>query len=239
MISNTIISIANKIHNNKYDYLGVEYRNGRKYLKLNCQKHGVFTQRYTHHVTDGHGCRSCAYEYKADNATEDLDIRIKQFKKIHYDRYDYSLVKKTTIKNKISIICHKHGVFNQVMEDHLRGRGCPKCRLSKGEIKISKILEDANIKYISQKKFDDCIGNKHKLLFDFYLTDLNICIEYDGMQHFLPVKAWGGLERFEKVKKFDRIKNKFCKLKKIKLIRIPYTKFNKIEEILKRELFKV
>jgi very-short-patch-repair endonuclease len=29
-------------------------------------------------------------------------------------------------------------------------------------------------------------------LIDFYLPDYNICIEYNGAQHYKPVKYWGG-----------------------------------------------
>ena len=74
------------------------------------------------------------------------------------------------------------------------------------------------------------------MLFDFYLPNFNLCIEYDGLQHFKSVKYWGGIEGFKKLKKHDKIKNKFCKSNNIKLLRIKYTKFNKIEEILTKFL---
>jgi very-short-patch-repair endonuclease len=52
----------------------------------------------------------------------------------------------------------------------------------------------------SQKKFDKCVLKK-QLLFDFYLNDLNMCIEYDGLQHYQPINYFGGLDNFEKQKK--------------------------------------
>lgn len=33
----------------------------------------------------------------------------------------------------------------------------------------------------------------YPLVFDFYLPDYNICIEYDGIQHFKPIEKWGGI----------------------------------------------
>jgi len=48
------------------------------------------------------------------------------------------------------------------------------------------ILIKNNINFISQYKFKDCIfpDTKYPAIFDFYLPDKNICIEYDGEQHF-------------------------------------------------------
>ena len=106
----------------------------------------------------------------------------------------------------------------------------------KGEIKIINFLENNNIRYIIQHKFNDCIGLKRKLPFDFYLLEQNICIEYDGGQHFEPVERYGGEEGFKKRQKLDQIKTDYCKNNNIKLIRIPYWDFKSIEQILKKEL---
>ena len=107
--------------------------------------------------------------------------------------------------------------------------GCRKN--SKWEKFIQKHLESNNINFIPQKIFDDCLnksGTSH-LYFDFYLIDFNTIIEYDGMQHFKPVKIWGGQEKLNKQQENDEIKNAYCRDKNIKLVRIPYTK--KKEEI--------
>lgn len=92
---------------------------------------------------------------------------------------------------------------------------------SKGELYISEILDQLNIPFIQQKRFDKC-KNKRKLPFDFYLPILNICIEYDGYQHFHPVKYWGGEEMFKVRQQNDQIKDDFCRRNNIKLIRISY-----------------
>ena len=73
----------------------------------------------------------------------------------------------------------------------------------------------------NEKIFEGC-KYKYVLPFDFYLTELNICIEYDGIQHFLPIEIWGGEETLIEQQKKDKIKNQFCKDNKIKLIRINY-----------------
>jgi len=65
---------------------------------------------------------------------------------------------------------------------------CNKCARSKsdGEEIIESFLNDHQINNVFQFRFDDCKDIK-PLPFDFYLPDLNICIEFDGPHHFLPI----------------------------------------------------
>lgn len=107
--------------------------------------------------------------------------------------------------------------------------GCPKCNLSKGEAKISSYLEDNCINFIPQYAFKDC-RDKRKLPFDFFLPDRNICIEYQGEQHYREVKFFG--DSIEYIQNHDKIKSDYCKNHNIKLIEIPYTDFDDIEVIL-------
>lgn len=103
----------------------------------------------------------------------------------------------------------------------LRLSGCPTCKIPKGEKLISDYLESRCVRFTRQKRFKDC-KSKRTLMFDFYLLDLNILIEYDGLQHFKPIEYFGGEEAFEDQKKRDEIKNNFSKTSGIPLIRIPY-----------------
>ena len=49
-------------------------------------------------------------------------------KAIHGDKYNYSLVDDCVkTHGKVTIICPKHGVFEQETNSHLQGRGCEKC----------------------------------------------------------------------------------------------------------------
>jgi len=48
-------------------------------------------------------------------------------KEVHGNKYDYSKVEYTKAKNKVSIICPKHGDFLQASYRHLQGHGCRKC----------------------------------------------------------------------------------------------------------------
>ncbi len=115
----------------------------------------------------------------------------------------------------------------------LKNKTCIFCSpRSKGEELIAKMLDEMNVLYVREKRFNDCIGKK-KLPFDFYLPKYNILIEYDGIQHF---KASFNEKEFDNIKINDKIKNDYCKNNNIKLIRIPYWDFDNIENILKSVL---
>lgn len=55
-------------------------------------------------------------------------------KKEHGDKYNYSLVKYVSQKDKVQIICKIHGIFEQTPKNHLKGNsgvqgcGCPTCQ---------------------------------------------------------------------------------------------------------------
>ena len=73
-----------------------------------------------------------------------------------------------------------------------------------------------------------CDKCKKELPFDFYLPDYNVCIEYDGIQHFEPVDFGGkgqewACQQFESLKLRDDIKNAYCAANNIPLCRIKYT----------------
>lgn len=211
----SFIEKSNKVHNNKYDYSLVNYVNARTKVKIICPTHGIFEQNLTTHVLQKHGCYKCAGQ------NIDSTELIKKFNEVHNNKYDYSLVEYKKSHIKVKIICPKHGVFEQTPNNHIRGRGCPQCKVNYGEQKIKEFLDENNIKYVRHHSFDDC-RNKNPLWFDFYLVDSNTCIEYDGIQHFESVNYFGGETTFASIKKNDKIKDRYCEKKGINLIRFKY-----------------
>lgn len=214
LTTNEFITRSNKIHNNKYDYSLTTYELSHKKVKIICPIHGIFKQTPSEHLSD-RGCPSCANKHLK---TTDFIIRAK---KKHGNKYDYSLVEYTGTQKKVKIICPTHGIFEQVAKNHTDGFGCSICNESHGEKEIRNLLEKNKILFETQKKFNKC-RNKSMLPFDFYLPHYNMCIEYDGIQHFKPLDIYGGEEEFKKTKKRDKIKTNFCKNHKIKLLRIKY-----------------
>jgi len=156
--------------------------------------------------------------------------------KIHEDKYDYSQVVYVNSKSKVKIFCKKcNKFFEQNSHRHIskQKQGCPKCKSSKGEKAIRDWLIENNIRFIEQKRFKEC-RSKRPLPFDFYLSDYNILIEFDGEQHFNPWHTIpNAVQKLQETQTKDRIKTKFCEDVGIKLIRINYKELNKVDVILK------
>ena len=135
---------------------------------------------------------------------------------------------------------HKHQISWDAFK---QGQRCKLCNNKLGEEKISKCLQELKIDFIREYKFKDCIY-KDQLRFDFYIPNYNLLIEYDGQQHFFPVDFSGknpekAKEEFELNKIRDSIKNNYCKEHNINLLRIPYNKFENIENIVCQEIEKL
>lgn len=58
---------------------------------------------------------------------------------------------------------------------------------------------------------------------DVYLPKLKIGLEYQGQQHYKPVKIWGGATALKKQQERDLRKKKICKDKKVALLIIDYS----------------
>lgn len=67
---------SQEIHNNKYTYEFVEYKNAHTKVIIGCPIHGQFEQRPTHHLA-GHGCPVCANEESGWTRTNFKDKCIK------------------------------------------------------------------------------------------------------------------------------------------------------------------
>jgi hypothetical protein len=206
---------SKEIHNNKYDYSSVIFTNSTTKVKIMCPEHGEFIQTPNAHLS-GKECFLCSGTPKKTIKQFISEAILK-----HDDKYNYSLVNYVNNETKIKVICPEHGEFMQTPASHLSGSGCPKCRESKGEKKIREYLIKNKINFIPQKRFIDC-KNILPLPFGFYLPDYNTCIEFNGRQHYLPVKVFGGVVGFNKTITNDKIKTKYCVDNKIKLKIIKY-----------------
>ena len=71
---------------------------------------------------------------------------IEKFKKVHGDKYDYSLVDYITSTIKVKILCPIHGLFIQKPNNHLNNNGCPIC----GKENRSKKLSHSNKIFIEK-----------------------------------------------------------------------------------------
>jgi len=217
---------------NRYDYSLVNYINNKTKIILICHIHGIFVQKPDNHLRQKIPCKKC----DSENRITDEEILKKRLREIHDNYYDYSLLIYKGRKCKSIIICPIHGEFTQTIHSHILGSGCKKCKSSNGERLVSKILQDMNIEFKIEQTFDNC-KFINKLRFDFFIPSLNICIEYNGLQHYKAVPFFGGEKYFSKILKRDNIKKEFCKNNNIKLVIIKYdTDVKEIKDIISSNL---
>ena len=192
-----------------------EYVNNKTNIALRCKIDGHQWEATPHNVLRGSGCPKCGGRIPMSHGEYVSAVAL-------INKYIEVL---GTFINKCTAIlhrCKKDGHEWLVRPEHiLNGHGCPACNSSIGERLVANYLEDYGILYKPQHKFDGC-KNKKRLPFDFYLPSLNVCIEYDGIQHFQPVEAFGGQKAFEECQRNDAVKNRFCEVSQITLLRIRY-----------------
>lgn len=113
-------------HGNKYDYSMSVYTSNRSSITIICPTHGEFTQKAANHM-NGLGCKRCAGEQASLNYRKSSERFISDAKLVHGNLYDYSKVEYKNNKTNVIIGCHKHGYFEQLPTNHLKGGGCSEC----------------------------------------------------------------------------------------------------------------
>lgn len=173
-------------------------------------------------VINGGGCPLCHKERIAKSNTKTHQQYLNKLIEKGIDVEVLETYKGAKIN--IAHLCKIHNVIWYPMPCNVlsgKSLGCYKCNNSVGETLITKWLDNHNISYIAQYRFNDC-KDKNTLPFDFYLIDLNKCIEYDGIQHYESRDFFGGDESFKILQLHDKIKTEYCEQNNIPLLRIPY-----------------
>lgn len=165
-------------HGDLYDYSKSIYTHSRTPVIIGCKTHGDFLQKPVHHQL-GRGCQKCAKVKIGDKIRKIAENKriLGFFKKAkenkqptgriyvhkttewfvgkaistHGENYDYSQCVYTGTKNKLDIVCKKHGTFSQVAYYHLQGKGCTACGLERMKWShddfITKSLEAHGCRY--------------------------------------------------------------------------------------------
>lgn len=117
------------------------------------------------------------------------------------------------------------------------------CMNSKTNSLIFNYCTELNLEPIKEKSFY-CEEISVNLRFDIYIPKLNLAIEYDGEQHYIPIdwankgKEWAE-EQLAKNKYYDQLKNKYCQDNNIILLRIPYWEKDNIKSIIENKIQKL
>lgn len=176
------IERANIKHENKYDYSLVSYKNNKTKVIIICPIHGEFLQAPDKHL-DGNECPACGRIKSDENRIKSFDDFLGKANKIHNGFYNYSKTVFKNRKDKAIITCPKHGDFNQVITNHLCGRGCPVCANEKR----------TQTKPMPRNEFINRANSLHRYQYDYThvvyknaITDVKIICKKHGEFKQLP-----------------------------------------------------
>ena len=85
---------------------------------------------------------------------------------------------------------------------------------------VQQLYPTENVYY--QYRPNYLLSGKGQLSYDIYIAKYRIAIEYQGKQHFEPVRIFGGVEGFEKQRNRDQLKLQLSKEQGVTLIYINY-----------------
>lgn len=103
-------------------------------------------------------------------------------------------------------------------------------KMSSLEQVVYNLLVQANFRFEQEKQFKDCYNGYYR--YDFFLPDLNCCIELNGAQHYQYTKIFHkNKSEFTKAQERDRRKISYCLARDIKLYCIPYWEIDSIKTI--------
>jgi hypothetical protein len=221
-INNNFVKRAKLVHpNDNYDYSlsNVNYKNNKQKIKIICNKHGVFEQSANSHLK-GRGCPTC---YRTIKKT--LQDFINKANYVHDNKYDYSLVDYKGSNKKVKIICKKHGLFEQLSVNHLRGIGCPNCHstISHGHVEIADYIKSLGFSVINNNR---SFINPYEL--DILINNTNLAIEFHGIYYHSYDKKELPVQKNKHFNKFL-----LCKDKNLQLLQIFEHEWNKKPEIVK------
>lgn len=216
-----ILNRFKETHGNKYSYNNFVYNGFHTKSIMTCKEHGDFLQSPANHIK-GHGCPDCGLVRTLDSTRltkEDFEIKAIE---IHDSKYDYSDFIYLSTHNKGKIKCNicAHS-FEQTPSGHIyQKQGCPRCKKSKGELRIIEILDKHDIDFQMEYKLPES-GDNYR--YDFYLPDYRILIEFHGKQHYKYIPFFHSSEfEFLARKEVDTIKKFAAGYFKYRLLEFNY-----------------
>lgn len=203
-----------------FDYSKVKWNGYEEPILIICPIHGEFWTTPHNHLACITGCPKCGREKANSAMSYTKEDFLNKAKAIHGDKYDYSKVEYVDYHTSIVIICKKHGEFKQTPVNHAAsGQGCPKCML-KSQTKLQQRLQKIFPGHFLEWEYSPDWLNGQRI--DIADAGLKIAIEFNGQQHYEPVKCFGGEEKFKWQQNQDKMKEECCKNNSFVLFKFKY-----------------
>lgn len=205
-----------------------EYKSTRDKITIRCKIHDYTFTTTPKRLFAGNNCQKCYDERRGETNRKDVETLLEELGRINDYTYPYIESEYKNNKSKLTVICPEHGEFKMSANKLLKGQKCSKCSCTMMENYVKHILEEHNIKYVYEKKFDWLKGvNNGNMSLDFYLEEYNVAIECQGEQHFVQREHFGDVERFNRRLENDILKYNLCLEHEIPLYYIIQKKYLK------------
>lgn len=106
--------------------------------------------------------------------------------------------------------------------------------VSRGHLKVRDVLTFNGFEFEEEYIFEDLKASSGwPLRFDFMVFDeggeIDFAIEFNGVQHYESVEAFGGKRKLKRQQYNDNQKRIYCKTHGIPLVEIPYQDLDKVD----------
>lgn len=231
--------------------LSTPYVNGRTKMFWFCDK-GHHWEAIPNNIKSGYGCPTCGAEKSAKEGAK-ASVRKSKLAVIRaYSQLDGRSIQHLPTKDNPNgfpnsmnskekwkcLECY-HVWVTTLNHITTKGTGCPRCANgnTKGETYTRELMEEYGVEFQSQKKFPD-LKRIRDLSYDFYIPNMNILIECQGIQHYEPSTFFYGEnaeEVFADQQERDHLKKEYARKNGYYLLEISYKDYRKdrITEILK------
>lgn len=225
--------VKNYCNNNQIQFLDNHFSLVTDYHNFKCKNNHVFQTRYCEIIRSFkkgfNGCKHCA----VNSLKLDEDSLKKEFLKLNIILLDSY----TNANTKCSFKCTKCESIWKTTAASIRclNSGCPRCACKKNEKLCFKYIKELlNINFSKNRIHikDNSLDKKYIIPdFQFEINNKKYIIEYNGIQHYEPIKFssnWSDVEVkniFEIQKKRDIWLRNYCNNNSIVLIEIDGRKY--------------
>lgn len=175
-------------------------------ITIKCENNHVVERKFKSIDMD-HNCLKCVGPHSL-SYDEIIHNVVKRSNELNYTFNGFKEI--NGARSVLDLTCSREHSYEPLYYNFINSKyKCGSCSLyDKSSYKCEEILSyltSLGLAVMCEYKFSDC-KNKNVLPFDFYIPSLNLCIEYDGEQHFYPIDHWGGVIALEKQKTNDILK---------------------------------
>lgn len=220
----------------------VSFGTAREPITIKCLNCGdTFTLKHRNNLFNKirkNFCPNCngTKKHWYNSTKEKLDFKTAQ-QRLEQTFGDEYFIIEDSYKGWASNCLIRHNICNKIFSTQPRylfyHSHCPCKKInSKGEQRIKDFLILNSIIFEEQKRIEDI----KKAPYDFYLPTYNLLIEFQGRQHFEPVKQFGGESQLLVQQEIDKRKKDIARKNGYSLFYITYKEMSNIEELLIQRL---